>query len=91
MVPLAIALGVGSIGLGMAQATKKPQAMPTPKPVAPPVTPKPVPTSPEDIEKLRKEEEKKIRKGRPKRTTLLTGPRGVLTPPEVQRKTLLGE
>ena len=40
---------------------------------------------------VRKEETAKVRKGATGRKTLLTGPRGLLEPAPVSKKTLLGE
>lgn len=58
--------------------------------VATPTVTETVPTSTEDITELQEEEKKKIKKGKA-RGTILTGPRGILTEPSVEIKTLLGE
>lgn len=50
-----------------------------------------VPTSTKEIEEFKEEQKKKLTQGRTKRSTLLTGPLGLLAPAEVTRKTLLGE
>lgn len=60
---------------------------PTPPPVPPPVQP----PSPPPIEELEEEEEAQARRGRERRSTILTGPRGILTRPPTRIKTLLGE
>jgi hypothetical protein len=65
--------------------------MPEIKTVTPPAVSVPVPTSVSDIAKVTEEEKKKLTKGREKRSTLLTGPLGLLAPADVTRKTLLGE
>ena len=49
------------------------------------------PTTKEEQTKIVEEEKKKITKGKKRRGTILTGPRGILTKPKVERKTLLGE
>ena len=60
-------------------------SIPAPQPIS---TPAPTDV---DEEKLREEEEAKIRKGRKQRTTILTGPLGLVNEATVQRKTLLGQ
>lgn len=55
--------------------------------VAPPKTPAAIPTQKEAVE----EEKRKLTQGRKKRSTLLTGPQGVLEPADVGLKTLLGQ
>jgi hypothetical protein len=65
--------------------------MPEISSVAPPVTPPAPSTSKEDETKRVEEEKKKIKKGREKRSTILTSERGILEQPPVQYKTLLGE
>jgi len=62
-----------------------------PAPVRPPTPPPPPPSEQKDVDKIKEDEKKKIRKGRERRGTLLTGPRGILTHPPTEQKTLLGE
>lgn len=50
-----------------------------------------IPPPPPKEEAVKEEEKKKLTKGREKRSTLLTGPRGILEPAPVGYKTLLGE
>ena len=52
--------------------------------------PAPAITSSADDAKLKSEEEKKLRRGRSVRQTLMTGPQGLLEPAPVSKKTLLG-
>ncbi len=52
--------------------------------------PAPAVTKPADQAKIKEDEKKKLSQGRTARSTLLTGPRGLLEPANVQRKTLLG-
>lgn len=59
--------------------------------VAPPAVTETVPTTEEELEEIKEEEKKKLKKGKEKRSTLLTGPLGILTEVPVSRKTLLGE
>jgi hypothetical protein len=61
--------------------------IPEPKPVPQPKLPEPLPPT----EEVTEEEKRKIRRGRERRGTILTGPRGVLTKQPTRRKTLLGE
>ena len=72
----------------MFRSPKFPDIQQPPPPVVPP--PPPAPDTKEE-EKIREEEKKKIRKGREKRSTILTSERGILTPAQVNLKTLLGE
>jgi len=58
-------------------------------PQIPTVTMPTVPST--DVAATAEEEKKKLTQGRTKRSTLLTGPRGILTKAPVQLKTLLGE
>ena len=67
-----------------------PPKLPDIKIPAAPVAPVAPATAPKDITKLQEEQKKKLTKGRIGRGTILTGPRGILTPPETSRKTLLG-
>ena len=64
--------------------------IPSPKPVSAPVLPTP-PVQAAKAEEVLSEEKKKLTQGRTKRTTLLTGPQGVLEPANVSTKTLLGQ
>jgi len=47
-------------------------------------------TTAADDAALKAEEEKKLRKGKTQRQTLMTGPQGLLEPAPVSKKTLLG-
>lgn len=62
-------------------------SMPIPKLISPPS----LPPAPPAAAKLKEEEKKKLAKGRERRRTILTGPRGILGPAQVELKRLLGE
>lgn len=61
-----------------------PKSFTAPNLIASPVTP----PAPPPVEDIVKEEKKKLRKGRERRGTLLTGPRGILTAPSVLKQKL---
>ena len=97
------ALGLGTAALGTAAvgANVISKAMKSPDinmPSAPTVTSpkvadeisKAVPTTQTELEKIKEEEKKKLAQGRTKRSTLLTGPLGLLTSAPTEKKTLLG-
>lgn len=53
--------------------------------------PPPAITTNADQDKIKEDEKAKLRQGRKTRSTLLTGPRGLLEPAPVSQKTLLGQ
>jgi len=61
--------------------------MPATQTVASPTVTETIPT----VEEATEEEKKKLKKGKEKRSTILTSERGVLEPANVGLKTLLGE
>ena len=72
-------------------STKVPEIASVPPPTIPEHVVADVATSEEDIAKLKEEEKKKLKKGREKRSTILTSSQGILTPANVKTKTLLGQ
>jgi len=80
----AIAMTAASVGASMAMSggSKTPDVL---MPKAPAIT-----TS-QDKDAIAAAEKKKLRQGASARTTLMTGPQGLLEPAPVSRKALLGE
>lgn len=95
-IAISAAVAAASAGVSLYQAQKAKKNIPTlldaPKaPVVPsPVVPKDPIEAKRKAEEIKAAEKKKIRGGRQKRGTILTGPRGILSEPVVGKKTLLG-
>lgn len=89
---------IASTGVQMAQASDARQAATRQREQAerqfnaiqPPKVPKAPGTSPEEIARRTEAQKAKIMRGKRQQPTLLTGPKGLLEPAVVKKKTLLG-
>ena len=89
-----IIAAIAGIGMGAYQMSQKPPSPPEIPNIPPPVVPGAsgaLPTTPESIAAINAAQTAQLTQGRTARPTLLTGPRGILTPPPIGLKTLLGQ
>ena len=87
----AVAASATSIAASAGAFSKKPGSLLTSPTPSIPDVPAPKITDEQDRSEVVKEEKKKLRQGRAARTTLKTGPQGLLEAAPVGKKTLLGE